>query len=40
MELFVDFSEVLVGDMGVDLGGGYIGVAEEGLDGAKVGAVE
>ena len=31
--------EVLVGDVGVDLGGRDIRVTEEGLDGAQVGAV-
>lgn len=39
VELFMDFAEVVVGDVGVDLGGRDVGVAEEGLDGAKVGAV-
>ncbi len=39
MKLLVDFFEVLVGDMGVDLGGGDVGVAEHGLDGAEVSAV-
>ena len=39
MEFFVDFAEVGVGDVGVDLGGGDVGVAEHGLDGAEVGAV-
>jgi len=29
-----------VGDVGVDLGGGDGGVAEEGLDAAEVGAVD
>ena len=28
MELFVDFAEVVVGDVGVDLGGADVGVAE------------
>ena len=28
-----------VGDVGVDLGGGDVGMAEHGLDGAEVGAV-
>lgn len=32
-------AEVGVGDVGIDLGGGDVGVAEHGLDGAKVGAV-
>lgn len=35
----MDFFEVLVGDVGVDLGGGDVGVAEHGLDGTDVGAV-
>ena len=35
----MDFFEVGVGDVGVDLGGGDVGVAEHGLDGADVGAV-
>ncbi len=30
---------MLVGDVGVDLGGGDVGVAEHRLDGAEVGAV-
>ena len=30
---------MFVGYVGIDLGGGYVGVAEEGLDGAEVGAV-
>lgn len=39
MKTFVNLLEVLVGDVGVDLGGRDIGVTEEGLDGAQVGAV-
>ncbi len=39
MEFFVNVAEVLVGDVGVDLGGGDVGVAEHALDGADVGAV-
>lgn len=35
----MDFFQVEVGDVGVDLGGGDVGVAEHGLDGADVGAV-
>lgn len=35
----MDFAEVGVGDVGIDLGGGDVGVAEHGLDGADVGAV-
>lgn len=32
MEFFVDFFEMLIGDMGVDLGSGDVGVAEHTLD--------
>lgn len=32
MEAFVDFAEVRVGDVGVDLGGRNVGMAEESLD--------
>lgn len=39
VEFFVDFAEVLVGDVGVDLRRADIGVAKEGLDGAQVGSV-
>lgn len=39
MKLFVDFAEVGVSDVGVDLGGGDVGVTEHGLDRANVGAV-
>lgn len=39
MELFVNLAEVGVGDVGVDLSGGNVGVAEERLNGAEVGAV-
>lgn len=35
----MDFFEMLVGDVGVDLGGRNVGMAEHGLDGANVGAV-
>ncbi len=35
----MDFFQVGVGDVGVDLGGGDVGMAEHGLDGADVGAV-
>ena len=38
MGLVVDFAEVAPRDVGVDLGGGEAGVAEEFLDGAQVGA--
>ena len=39
MEFFVDLLEMGVGNMGVNLSSGYVGVAEEGLDRAEVGAV-
>ena len=39
MELFVNLAEVGVGDVGVNLGGGDVGVAEKSLDGAEVCAV-
>ncbi len=39
VKFLVDFFEVGVGDMGVDLGGADVGVAEHGLNGAEVGAV-
>ena len=39
MKLFVNLAEVRVGDVGVDLSGGDVGVAEKGLDGAEIGAV-
>ena len=39
VKIFMDVAELLVRHMGVDLGGGYVGVTEEGLDGAEVGAV-
>lgn len=35
----MDFLEVGVSNVGVNLGSGNIGVAEHGLDGADVGAV-
>lgn len=35
----MDFFEVGVGDVGVDLGGANVGMAEHGLDGADVGAI-
>jgi hypothetical protein len=38
MGLVVDFAEAAAGEVGVDLGGGEAGVAEEFLDGAKVSA--
>ena len=39
VEFLVYFFEVLVGNVGVNLGGGDVGVAEHGLHGADVGAV-
>ena len=39
MKIFVDIAELFIRHMGVDLSGGDVGVAEEGLDGAEVGAV-
>lgn len=39
VELLVDAFEVRVGDVGVNLGGGDVAVAEQGLDRAQVGAV-
>lgn len=39
VELLMYLAEVGVGDVGVDLSGGDVGVAEHGLDGANVGAV-
>lgn len=39
MELFVNLAKMGVGDMSVDLGGGNVGVAEQSLDGAEIGAV-
>jgi len=39
MEALVDFFEMGVGDMGIDLCGGDVGVAEERLDRTEVGAV-
>ena len=39
VKIFMDIAELFVRHMGVDLGGGDIGVAEEGLDGTEVGAV-
>jgi len=39
MKIFMHIAELFVRNVGVDLGGGDIGVAEEGLDGANVGAV-
>ena len=35
----MDFAEMRVGDVSVDLGGADVGVAEHGLDATKIGAV-
>ena len=39
MKLLVDFAEMRIGNMGIDLGRRDIGVSEQGLDRADVGAV-
>ncbi len=39
VKFLVDFFEVGVGDVGVNLGSADVGVAEHSLDGAEVGAV-
>ena len=39
MEAFVDFLQMGVGDVGVNLSGADVGMAEKGLDGADVSAV-
>lgn len=39
MKLFVDFAEVRVSDVSVNLGGANVGVAKHSLDAAEVGAV-
>lgn len=39
VEFLVNFFEVGVGDVGIDLGSGDVGVAEHGLDGAEIGAI-
>ena len=39
MEIFMDIAELFVRHMSVDLRCGNVGVAEEGLDGAEIGAV-
>ena len=39
MEFFMDVAQALVGDVGVNLGGGNAGVAEQGLDRTDVSAV-
>ena len=35
----MDCAELVVGDVGVDLGGGNVGVAEHDLDGTDIGTV-
>ena len=39
MKIFMDIAELFIRNMGVNLGSGDVGVAEEGLDGTEVGAV-
>ena len=39
MEFFVDLGQMFVGDVGIDLRGGDVGMAQECLDGAEVGSV-
>ena len=39
VETVVDFFEVGVGDVGVNLGSGDVGMAEHGLDRTQVGAI-
>ena len=39
MKIFVHFPQLFVRHVSVDLGGGDVGMAKEGLDGAEVGAV-
>ncbi len=39
MKFFVHLAEVLIGDVSVNLGGRDIGMAEQALDGAEIGAV-
>ena len=39
MKIFMDIAELLIRHMGVDLGGGDVGVAEKSLDGTEVGAI-
>lgn len=39
MEFFVHALQMRVSDVGVDLGGGYVAVAEHGLDAAEISAV-
>jgi len=39
VEFFVDVAQVLVGDMGINLGSADIGVSQESLDATQVSAV-
>ena len=39
MKIFMHIAELFIRNMGVNLGSGDVGVAEEGLDGTEVGAV-
>ena len=39
VEIFMNIAELFVRNVGINLGGGDVGVAEESLDGANVGAV-
>ena len=39
MKFIMDFFEMSIGDMGVNLSGADVGMAEEGLDGAEIGTV-
>ena len=39
MKIFVDIAELFVGNVGINLGGGDVGMAEKGLDGTDIGAV-
>lgn len=39
MKAFMNFAKMGIGDVGVNLGGGNVGVTEERLDRAQVGAV-
>lgn len=39
MKTLVNLTEMGIGDMGIDLGGADVGVAEKRLDGAEIGTV-
>ena len=39
MKIFMRIAELFVRNVGVDLGGGDVGMAKEGLDGTDIGAV-